>query len=244
MAMDRRIFMTRGAAAAAALATGSMAQAKDFPAKPITLIVPFAPGGNIDIVGRTLAIPLASLLGQPVIVDNRAGGGRAVGATAVARAAPDGYTLLVGTPGQIVTVPAMIKTIYSVSSFRPVGLASKTSVVIVARKSDSRFRNFHEFVALARSRPGSVAAAHAGPGTPNHLALLQLENLLKLNFHIVPYRGSGPALVDVLGGQIDACCDQLSSSMAHLTSSPTSRRWLGALQSAKEGDSYRVQACA
>ncbi len=216
--MDRRVFMTRGAAATAALVAGPWARAEGFPTKPITLVVPFAPGGNIDIVGRALAVPLAKLLKQSVIVDNRAGGGGAVGAGTVARAAPDGYTLMVGTPGQIVTVPAMIKTTYSASNFRPVGMASRTSVVIVARKSDTRFRNFSDLVALARSKPGSISAAHAGPGTPNHLALLQLEDLLKLQFNIVPYRGSGPALVDVLGGQVDVCCDQVSSSMPHIKS--------------------------
>lgn len=218
MKMDRRMFMAHGAAAAAALAVNPAARAQGFPAKPVTLIVPFPPGGNIDIVGRALAVPLAKVLKQSVIVDNRAGGGGAVGAMAVARAAPDGYTLMVGTPGQIVTVPAMIKTSYSVANFRPVGMASRTSVVIVARKANPQLKSFNDLVALARSKPGQISAGHAGPGTPNHLALLQLENLLKLSFNIVPYRGSGPALVDVLGGQIDVCCDQLSSSMPHIKS--------------------------
>jgi len=218
MPMDRRIFMIRSAAATAAVAAGASVRADTFPVRTVTLVVPFPPGGNIDIVGRGLAVPLARELGQPVIVDNRGGGGGAVGATAVARAAPDGYTLMVGTPGQIVTVPAMIKTPYSASSFRPVGMASRTSVVIVARKADTRFKNFKDLVALARSNPGMLSAAHAGPGTPNHLALLQLENLLQLKFNIVSYRGSGPALVDVLGGQVDLCSDQVTSSMAHIKS--------------------------
>ena len=216
MLIDRRKFMVRSAAAATALAAGSGARADKFPAKTVSLVVPFPPGGNIDIVGRGIAVPLAKYLGRPVIVDNRGGGGGAVGATAVARAAPDGYTLMVGTPGQIVTVPAMIKTSYSASNFRPVGLASRTSVVIVTRRSDKRFKNLNELIALARSNPGMITAAHAGPGTPNHLALLQLENLLKLEFNIVSYRGSGPALIDVLGGQVDLCSDQVSSSMAHI----------------------------
>lgn len=216
--MNRRTILLHGAAAAAALAAGSASRADEFPSKLVTLVVPFAPGGNIDIVGRSLAVPLGKLLRQTVIVENRAGGGGAVGATSVARATPDGYTLLVGTPGQIVTVPAMIKTLYTPASFRPVGLASRTSVVIVARKADTRLRSFSDLVALARSKQGTVTTAHAGPGTPNHLALLQLENLLKLQFNIVAYRGSGPALVDLMGGQIDACCDQTSSSMPHIKS--------------------------
>lgn len=217
MNISRRTLTMQGLAGAAALVCRP-GFAQSFPIKAVTLIVPFAPGGNIDIVGRALAVPLAKVLGQLVIVDNRGGGGGSVGAGAVARAAPDGYTLMVGTPGQIVTVPAMIKTPYSAADLRPVGIVSRTSVVVVARKSDARFKSLNDVIALARAKPGLVSAAHAGPGTPNHLGLLQLENLLKLSLNIVPYRGSAPALVDVLGGQVDLCCDQISSSMPHIKS--------------------------
>ena len=110
----------------------------------------------------------------------------------------------------------MVKTSYSRASFAPLGLVNKSSMVLLARKNETRFRNFKEFAAYARSGDGKVTAAHSGPGTPNHLALLQLESLLKTKFTTVSYKGSGPALVDVIGGQVDVHFDQVTSSLQHI----------------------------
>jgi len=216
MNIDRRQILNFGAAAAAGSVLGAPAWAQGFPSKPLTLVVPFAPGGNTDIVARTVAVALGKVLGQSVVVDNRAGAGGSIGAMQVARAAPDGYTLLLCGAGVVVTVPEMVKTSYSRSSFAPLGLVNKSSMVLLARKNETRFRNFKEFAAYARSGEGKLTAAHSGPGTPNHLALLQLENLLKTKFTIVSYKGSGPALVDLIGGQVDVHFDQVTSSLQHI----------------------------
>lgn len=199
------------------VAMSSLARADtSFPTRPVTLVVPFAPGGNIDIVGRTIAEPLGKILGQPVVVDNRAGGSGSIGASVVARAQPDGYTLMIGTAGQIVTLPQMFKTPYTALNFKPLGLVSKTSIAAITRKADTRFRSMNDLVAFAKANPGKLNGGHAGAGTPNHLGLLQLENALGISISMVPYKGMGPALIDLLSGQIDIVADQVSSSMPHL----------------------------
>ncbi len=216
MNIQRRKLLNLGATAAAGSLLGTSAWAQAFPSKPVTLVVPFAPGGNTDIVARTVAVALGKVLGQSVIVDNRAGAGGSIGAMQVARAAADGYTLLLCGAGVIVTVPEMVKTSYSRSSFAPIGLVNKSSMVLLSRKNETRFKNFKELAAYARSGEGKLIAAHSGPGTPNHLALLQLESLLKTKFTVVSYKGSGPALVDLIGGQVDVHFDQVTSSLQHV----------------------------
>ena len=218
MEIDRRKLLTLGALAAAGGAFASDAWGQTFPAKPVTIVVPFAPGGNTDLVARMLGVSLGKVLGQSVIIDNRAGGGGAIGAGQVARAAADGYTLLLAGAGVVVTVPEMISTPYSRTDFAPLGLVNKSSMVLLARKNDARFKDFAELAAYARSGEGKLVAAHSGPGTPNHLALLQLENLLSAKFTVVSYRGSGPALSDLIGGQIDVHFDQVTSSLQHIKS--------------------------
>jgi tripartite-type tricarboxylate transporter receptor subunit TctC len=214
--MQRRKLLKLGALAAAGSALTAPAWAEGFPSKPVTLVVPFAPGGNTDIVARAVAVSLGKVLGQSVIVDNRAGAGGSIGAMQVARAAPDGYTLLLCGAGVVVTVPEMVKTSYTRSNFAPLGLVNKGSMVLLARKNETRFKNFKELAAYARSGEGKLIAAHSGPGTPNHLALLQLESLLKAKFTVVGYKGSGPALIDLIGGQVDVHFDQVSSSLQHI----------------------------
>lgn len=216
MQIQRRQILGMGAAAALSAPFARQAWAQGFPNKPLTLVVPFSPGGNTDIVARTVAVALGKVLGQSVIVDNRAGAGGSIGAMQVARAAPDGYTLLLCGAGVVVTVPEMVKTSYSRTSFAPLGLVNKSSMVLLARKNETRFKNFKELAAYARSGEGKLIAAHSGPGTPNHLALLQLESLLKAKFTTVSYKGSGPALIDLIGGQVDVHFDQVTSSQQHI----------------------------
>ena len=217
--MNKRHF-SAALAAAAALAfalPATSAFAQKFPQKPVTLVVPFAPGGNLDVVARTLAPALGQILGQSVIVDNRAGAGGAIGTSYVARSQPDGYTLLVSTPNALVVLPLMTKTTYALDNFSPVGLAATTPLVMVV-KGQGPYADIGALLTAARAKPGQIAAGHAGPGTTNHVAMLQLEQAGKLTLNAVPYKGSAPALVDLMGGQIDLVVDQLSGSAAHIQS--------------------------
>lgn len=216
MSIERRKLLAAGSLVAAGTALGSRAWGQAFPSRPVTLVVPFAPGGNTDLVARLVAASLGRVLGQSVVVDNRPGAGGAIGAGQVARAAPDGHTLMISGSGVIVTVPEMMSTPYSRGDFAPLSLVNRTSMVLLARKNDPRFRTFADLAAYARSGEGKLNAAHSGPGTPNHLALLQLENLLNAKFTVVSYRGSGPALSDLIAGQIDVHFDQVTSSLSHI----------------------------
>ena len=195
--------LIRAAIAGAAFALATSAHAADkFPDKPITLIVPFAPGGNLDIVARSLAPGLGAALGGTVIVENRAGAGGAVGASYVARAKPDGTTLMVSTPNALVVSPLITTTNYQLESFTPIGTISTTPLTIVVGPK-SPFTTIQALLAEARAKPGKLTVGHSGNGTTNHVALLQLESDAKLDFTIVPYKGSGPALTDLMGGQTD-----------------------------------------
>lgn len=215
--MNRRSWMTRAIGLALA-AWATAVSAQKFPLKPLTLVVPFAPGGNLDVVARTLAPALERALGQPVIVENRAGAGGALGASYVARAEADGHTLLVTTPNAIVVLPQMTRASYKLDSFQPVGLAATTSLVLVVKGGDSRFKDIGSLLAHARTNPGGTAVGHAGPGTTNHMALMQFEDAARVKLNTVPYKGSAPALVDLIGGQTDAVVDQLTSSAPHIQS--------------------------
>ena len=211
--MQRRTLLKALGAGAAMASLPSFAQLSS---KPVTMIVPFAAGGNIDLVGRIIAQPMAKLLGQSVVVQNRAGAGGAIGVSEVARSEPDGSTLLVSTPNAIVVVPRMVHTTYDLASFASVGLISFTSQIIVIRAENPKFKSFPDLIAYARANPGTVSVAHSGIGTTNHMAILQLQEAAGIQFNVVAYKGSGPAIVDLLGGQIDVLVDQLSSSINNI----------------------------
>ncbi len=213
--MIRRNFLYVFGMAAAFVATSGMAQ---IPAKPITMIVPFAAGGNLDLVARIIAPPMAKLLGQPVVVQNKAGAGGAIGASEVARAEPDGSTLLVSTPNAIVVLPKMAPTTYDINSFASVGLIASTSQVLVIKADNPKFKTMAEFLAYVKSHPGKVSIAHSGIGTTNHIAIMQLQSVAGLDMNVVAYKGSGPAIIDLLGGQVDVLLDQLSSSINNIKS--------------------------
>ncbi|CAG9171639.1 Bug family tripartite tricarboxylate transporter substrate binding protein [Cupriavidus pampae] len=216
--MNRRRMLAQMLAIGAAPMIMTSARAQGLPNKPFTLIVPFAPGGNLDVVARAVAPALEQHLGRNVIVDNRPGAGGVIGASAVARADADGSMLLVTTPNAIVVLPRMTKTNYKLASFAPVGLVSTTALVIVVKGNDTRFKDVRALLDFAKANPGKVASGHAGPGTTNHMATLQLEDAAGIKLNQVPYKGSAPALVDLLGGQIDMVVDQLTSSAPHIQS--------------------------
>jgi tripartite-type tricarboxylate transporter receptor subunit TctC len=216
--MQRRHWIGSSLATLAALSFTLPAHAEKFPERPITLVVPFAPGGNLDLVARTLAPALGAALGQSVVVDNRAGAGGSIGSSFVARAKPDGYTLVISTPNALVVSPLITKTTYRLDSFAPIGSAATTPLVIVVRGQGGKFQNIKDLLAEMRSKPGQLTVGHAGAGTTNHVAILQFEQAGKLSLNAVPYKGSGPALTDLMGGQVDLVVDQLTSSATFIRS--------------------------
>lgn len=203
--------------AVASAACGTFVQAQ-MPNKPITLIVPFAAGGNLDIVGRLIAPGLAKQLGQSVVVQNKPGAGGVLGATELSRAEADGTVLLVSTPNAITVAPKMVQTQYTLDSFAAVGLISSTSLLLVTRTEQNKFQDFASFVAFAKANPGAVSIANAGIGTSNHIAIMQLQIMAGIELNVITYKGSGPANIDLLGGQVDVSIDQLSSAISHLKS--------------------------
>ena len=211
--MLRRFALQAIALSALTALAPAMAQTSS---KPITMLVPFAAGGNIDIVARIIAPALSKQLGQTIVVQNRPGGGGSVAAAEVARAQPDGSTLLITTPNPLVIVPKMVSTTYTINSFESIGLISSTSLVFTTRVGNPKFKDMASFLAYARANPGKVSIGNAGIGTTNHIAIMQLQSIAKLDLNVITYKGSGPAIIDLLGGQIDAMVDQLSSSVAHI----------------------------
>ena len=211
--MLRRFALQAIALSALAALAPAMAQTSS---KPITMLVPFAAGGNIDIVARIIAPALSKQLGQTIVVQNRPGGGGSVAAAEVARAQPDGSTLLITTPNPLVIVPKMVSTTYTINSFESIGLISSTSLVFTTKAGNPKFKDMASFLAYARANPGKVSIGNAGIGTTNHIAIMQLQSIAKLDLNVVTYKGSGPAIIDLLGGQIDAMVDQLSSSIANI----------------------------
>ena len=208
---------TRAAWLVCALAPWAMAQAQDFPTKPIRIVVPFAPGGNVDITARTIAQPLSELLGQPVVVENRPGGGGMVATAQVIKGAADGYTLVLGSSSTISVAPATTKNppYDPARDLATVGPIQAVPLVLTASARTS-ITNYRDFVAQAQARPGRVSVASAGTGTSNHLALELMMKQSGLKLLHVPYKGSGPALIDVVGGQVETMIDQLTASVQHI----------------------------
>jgi tripartite-type tricarboxylate transporter receptor subunit TctC len=188
--------------ALASLPAGVVAQG--YPLKPVRLIVPFTPGGGTDLVARTIAQRLTDTLGQPVVVENRPGAGGTIGAAGVAKAAPDGYTLLMATPGPMSINPNLGRNIgYDASKdFAPITLATISPFVLVVHPSVPA-RSVKELIALARAKPGHLNYGSAGQGSVSHLAGEQFKALAKIDLLHVPYKGSNPAVTDLLGGQLD-----------------------------------------
>jgi tripartite-type tricarboxylate transporter receptor subunit TctC len=211
MSLSRTILAIGLALAAAA------ASAQGYPEKPLRIIAPFPPGGNVDIHARVIAAGLAEVLGQTVLVDNRGGAGGMIGAEAVAKAPPDGYTLLLGSNGPVSIGPLLYsKAAYEpLRDFAPITLLSVSPMTFALHPSIPA-KNVKELIALLKARPGKVTMATAGTGTSNHLAGELFQSMTGTKMVHVPYKGSGPALVDVLGGQVDLIIDQVASSIAHI----------------------------
>ncbi len=207
---------TIAALLAALPAARAFAQA-GYPDKPIRLVVPFAPGGNADLTGRLFAEALSKRLGQQVIVENRGGAGGAIGAEAVAKSAPDGYSLVLGSTGTFLVSPRMTggKPPYTLASFAPVALLS-TSPMDIVINANNPIKDWAGMLAYLRANPGKLTVGHPGNGSTNHLALLQMQKALDVRFNIIPYKSNGLALNDLLAGQIDAVIDQVPASIGHI----------------------------
>jgi tripartite-type tricarboxylate transporter receptor subunit TctC len=207
-ASTRRAALATMAGAAAALLASGAARA-GYPERVITIIVPFAAGGPTDIITRLLADPMTRLLGQQVIVENVVGAGGTVGVTRVARAAPDGYTLLMGNLGtQAASVGLYPNLQYDPRvDFEPIMNTGGTPMIVAAKK-DFPAKTFREFIAYVKANAGKLNYGTGGVGATSHLTCLYLDSLLGANPQHIPFRGSGPALNALIGGQVDYVCDQ------------------------------------
>ncbi len=214
-ARKRNFLKVLAAAVVAPLARPLLAQS-GYPTKPIKIIAPVQPGGGVDLVGRTIADRLGRVLGKSIIVDNQSGGGGVVGSLATARAAPDGYTLMVGYVGTHGTNPAVRKLPYdAVQDFTPIAMVGGTPNVLVVPPS-LPVNTLREFVAYAKANPGKLSYGSAGPGTLTHLAMEQLKVAADLDMVHIAYRGIGPAFIDILGGQTQAMFPGLAAALPHI----------------------------
>jgi tripartite-type tricarboxylate transporter receptor subunit TctC len=204
MRLSRRVLL-------AALAVPAVARAQGFPNRPIRMICPFAAGGSADASARQLAEPLSGVLGVPVVVENRPGGGATIGAQVVARATPDGHTLLYGTPGPQIVNPWLMRSVpYDpVRDFAPVS-GYKRAPNLLAIHPSLPARSVAELIALAKARPGTLTFASSGVGSSSHLAGEMLKFLAQIDITHVPYRGTGPAMTDLLAGNVSMALDTLS----------------------------------
>ena len=197
--------------------TGALAQT--FPGKSIRIVVPFSPGGNVDINARAIAPGMREILGQSVIVDNRAGAGGMIGAEIVAKAPADGYTLLMASNSVYSVAPSVFaKPLYHpVRDFTAISMLTSVPFVVVIHPSVPA-KTFKEFVAIVKSNPRAMTLANAGVGTSNHLVGELIQMQVGTKMPSIPYKGSGPALIDLLGGQVDSHVDQLTASMGYIRS--------------------------
>jgi tripartite-type tricarboxylate transporter receptor subunit TctC len=185
------------------------ARAQDYPSRPITVIVPFPPGGASDVVARIVTNQMSRILGQSIIIENVGGAGGTIGSERVAAAAPDGYTLLAAAMGSHVAAPVLTPNLKydPVEAFVPIGITADSPAVIIARK-DFPARDLTEFVAVLRQQGDAVKQAHGGIGSSSHMACLLFTAAIGARPTLVAYRGSGPALNDLMGGHVDFLCEQ------------------------------------
>lgn len=206
-----------GAAAIALAAFSAPAAAADFPTRPVTLVVPFAPGGSTDLVARLVAAKMGDVLGQQVIVENRGGAGGNLGAASVAKSAPDGYTILMATVATHALNPALYKrqAYDAIKDFTPITLlVNVPNVLTVNPKFEAK--SVQELIDLAKKDPGKYSYASSGNGSPLHLSGELFKKMAGVDLTHIPYKGSGPALVDVIAGQVPIQFDNLPSSIEHI----------------------------
>jgi tripartite-type tricarboxylate transporter receptor subunit TctC len=195
------------------LALAGTASAQNYPTKPMTMIIPFAAGGPTDVLGRVMAQRMSEILGQQIVVENVGGAGGMTGSRRVADAAPDGYTMVLGTVG----THAQGQTLYkkplysSVTDFTPVALVAEVPILLTVRK-DLPVKDFKEFVAYAKENQAKMQFGSAGAGSATHLGCVLLNYVIGTNITHVPYRGTGPAMQDLAGGRIDFLCEIITTA--------------------------------
>jgi tripartite-type tricarboxylate transporter receptor subunit TctC len=198
-----------------ALTAGASAQ--NYPNRPVTMVIPFAAGGPTDVLGRVAGARMGEILGQQVIVENVGGGGGQIGGRRVADAKPDGYSFVVGTVG----THAQGQTLYkkprynAVTDFTPVALLAEVPIILTVRK-DLPVKDFKEFVAYAQKNQSKMQFGSAGAGSATHLGCVLLNYLLKTNINHIPYKGTGPAMIDLAAGRIDFLCEIITTAKPHV----------------------------
>lgn len=214
--MNRRTLLV-AAVAVAALAPFATSAQEAWPSKPIKIIVPFAPGGTSDVLARIVADKLAASLKQPVVIDNRGGAGGIIGADAVAKSPPDGYTLLLGTIATNAINPALMKKMpYDASKdFAPVILLGSIANVLVVG-AEQPFHSVKELIAAAKAKPDTIATAAAGQGSSQHMSAEAFKLLAGADLNVVNYKGSAPAIQDLIGGQVVAAFDTVTVAAPHV----------------------------
>jgi tripartite-type tricarboxylate transporter receptor subunit TctC len=215
MNIQRRTFFTTLGAAATSAGAARSSRADTFPSKQIRWVIPFAPAGNYDVTSRLVAEPMGRLLGQTVLIDNKPGAGGVVGLEAAVNAPADGYTIVMASFTVAYVAPLFAGKQPMLPVLAPVSILTTAPTLIVTR-SDSRFTDAAKLLAEAKAKPGTVTMGHSGNGTTNHVAILRLELNEKVKFNVIPYKGSGPGINDLLAGNIDCFADQLTSSMPHI----------------------------
>ena len=205
------------AVAFALVAAMTPAAAQEWPAKTITLVVPFAAGGGIDASARLQAAALGEILGQTIIVENIGAAAGTVGSARVAKAAPDGYTLLIGNTGTHAYSQSLYKKppYDAAGDFEPVGLVSESSRILVVRK-DLPVNNLQQFIAYARANQSRMQYASAGVGSGTHLPCALLNAAMGVDITHIPYRGAGPAMQELIGGRVDYMCDTIQTGAAQV----------------------------
>ncbi len=202
-----------GAVPALLLALTANASAQDYPTRPVTMVIPFAAGGPTDVLGRIVGQRMSEVLGQQVVIENVGGAGGQIGSKRVADAAPDGYTFVLGTVGTHAQGQTLYKKpVYnSVTEFTPIALLAEVPIVLIVRK-DLPANNFNEFVAYAKANQAKMQFGSAGPGSASHLGCVLLNYVIGTNITHVPYRGTGPATQDLVGGRIDFLCQAITAA--------------------------------
>jgi len=227
-----------------ALCASHTAYAQTYPARPITVVVPYPAGGPSDVVARIVTEHMGHTLGQQLVIENVGGAGGTIGSARVATAVPDGYTLLAGSMGSHVAAPVLTPNLkYEPSrDFAAIGFAAHAPAVILARK-DFPAKNISEFIAYVKQHGAEVKQAHGGVGSSSHMACLLFDSAVGLKPTLVAYRGTGPAMNDLIGGHIDYFCEQsvsvteqikAGSVKGYLTSGPQRLAALPELPTAKE----------
>ena len=207
------------AALAVSLFGSCQAEAQDWPTRPLTLVVPFSPGGGVDASARVQAQRMSEILGQPIVVENIGAAAGMAGGQRVATAAPDGYTFLVGNTGTHAYNQSLYKKpLYNAASdFQPVGLMTESPRILIARK-DLPVNNLQEFIAYAKQNQTKMQYGSAGVGSGTHLPCALLNMAMGVDITHIPYRGAGPVMQDLIGGRLDYMCDTIQTGAAQANS--------------------------